>query len=111
MAQIASGVALCVAEEHVARSGFGAELALYLAERGVRVGSFTHLCARKHLYDAYVTMDDIQFEALCVSVVQAGGGKQPMKDSIIQAIYATKSKATKLKKAQDFILAGLGLGV
>ena len=65
----------------------------------------------KHLYDAYVTMDDIQFEALCVSVVQAGGGKQPMKDSIIQAIYATKSKATKLKKAQDFILAGLGLGV
>lgn len=65
----------------------------------------------KYLYDSYVTKDDMQFEALCVSVVQAGGGKQPMKDSIIQAIYATKSKATKLKKAQDFILAGLGLGV
>jgi hypothetical protein len=63
------------------------------------------------LYDAYVTMDDVQFEALCVSVVQAGGGKQPMKDSIINAIYNTKSKSTKLKKAQDFILAGLGLGV
>lgn len=51
--QITSGVGLCVAEEHVARGGFGAELALYLAERGIRVGSFTHLCARKHLYDAY----------------------------------------------------------
>jgi hypothetical protein len=65
----------------------------------------------KQLYDAYTTMDDMMFEALCVSVVQAGGGKQPMKDSIINAIYSTKSKSTKLKKAQDFILAGLGLGV
>ena len=65
----------------------------------------------KHLYDAYTTMDDLMFEALCVNVVQAGGGKQPMKDSIINAIYDTKSKGTKLKKAQDFILAGLGLGV
>lgn len=65
----------------------------------------------KQLYDAYVTMDDVMFEALCVNVVQAGGGKQPMKDSIINSIYGTKSKATKLKKAQDFILAGLGLGV
>ncbi len=65
----------------------------------------------KQLYDAYVTMDDDMFEALCVNVVQAGGGKQPMKDSIIDAIYSTKSKGTKLKKAQDFILAGLGLGV
>ncbi len=57
MAQIACGAALCVAEEHVARGGFGAELALHLAERGVRVGPFTHLCARKHLYDAYGSQD------------------------------------------------------
>jgi len=57
MAQIASGVGLCVAEEHVARGGFGAELALYLAERGGRTGPFTHLCARKHLYDAYGSQD------------------------------------------------------
>ena len=53
MNQIASGTPLCVAEEHVARGGVGAELALHLAERGVSVGPFTHLCARKHLYDAY----------------------------------------------------------
>ena len=57
MAQITSGAGLCVAEEHVARGGFGAELALYLAERGIRAGSFTHLCARKHLYDAYGSQD------------------------------------------------------
>ena len=63
------------------------------------------------LYDAFVKMPDDQFEALCVSVVQAGGGKQPRKDEIISAIYETSSKSAKLKKAQDFILAGMGLGV
>ena len=57
MAQIASGAGLCVAEEHVARGGFGAELALHLAERGLSAGSFIHLCARKHLYDAYGSQD------------------------------------------------------
>lgn len=57
MNQITSGVAICVAEEHVARGGFGAELALYLAEQSVRIGSFTHLCARKHLYDSYGSQD------------------------------------------------------
>lgn len=65
----------------------------------------------KRLYDAYVNMSDDMFEALCVDTVQAGGGKQPMKDSIISSIYNTKLKATKLKKVQDFILAGMGLGV
>ena len=63
------------------------------------------------LYDAFTAMPDAEFEALCVSVVQAGGGKQPRKDEIISAIYATSSKSVKLKKAQDFILAGMGLGV
>jgi transketolase len=57
MAQIASGAGLCVAEEHVVRGGFGAELALHLAENGIRAGSFTHFCARKHLYDAYGSQD------------------------------------------------------
>ena len=63
------------------------------------------------LYDAFTKLPDAEFEALCASVVQAGGGKQPRKDEIIAAIYATSSKAAKLKKAQDFILAGMGLGV
>jgi len=63
------------------------------------------------LYDAFTKLGDAEFEALCASVVQAGGGKQPRKDEIIAAIYATNSKSAKLKKAQDFILAGMGLGV
>ena len=63
MAQIASGAGLCVAEEHVARGGFGAELALYLIERGLSTGSFTHLCARKHLYDTYGSQDFLRHQS------------------------------------------------
>jgi len=51
--QITHGPGLCVAEEHVARGSFGAELALYLAERGIHAAKFRHLCARRHIYDAY----------------------------------------------------------
>lgn len=63
MAQITSGLGLCVAEEHVARGGFGAELALFLAELGVRIGGFTHLCARKHLYDVYGSQEFLRRRA------------------------------------------------
>lgn len=65
----------------------------------------------KHLYSAYESMTIHDFQHLCVEVVQAGGGSQPTKDKIITAIQATKNKSTQLKKAQDFILAGMGLGV
>lgn len=51
--QITFGPGLCVAEEHVARGGFGSELALHIAEKGIGIASFHHLCARKHIYDTY----------------------------------------------------------
>jgi transketolase len=51
--QIALGPGLCVAEEHVARGGFGSELALYLVEKSIPVKKFKHLCARSHIYDFY----------------------------------------------------------
>lgn len=51
--QITEGPGVCVAEEHVARGGLGAELALELAERGITAAKFRHLCARSHIYDAY----------------------------------------------------------
>jgi transketolase len=57
ISQIESGNGLCVAEEHVARGGLGAELALHLVERGLKVGDFTHLCAHKHVYDVYGSQD------------------------------------------------------
>lgn len=52
-----------------------------------------------------------QFKQVCEDFVQAGGGKQARKDEIIRAIRSTASRDVALKKAQDFILAGLGLGV
>lgn len=67
--------------------------------------------ALSKLYTAFSTMSDVDFEALCVDTVQAGGGHQPTKDRIIESIRAARKKETKLKKAQDFILAGMGLGV
>ena len=44
---------LCVAEEHVARGGFGSELMLHLAERAIGVRGFRHLHALSHRYDGY----------------------------------------------------------
>lgn len=63
------------------------------------------------LYNAFASMSDTDFEKFCIETVQAGGGNQPTKDKITEAIRTTRVKATKLKKAQDFILAGMGLGV
>lgn len=67
--------------------------------------------ALSELYDGYVQMDDFRFEELCVNVVMSGGGGQETKNKIVSAIRSAKSKSAKLKKAQDFILAGMGLGV
>jgi len=68
--------------------------------------------ALKELYSAYNTMRLVEFRQYCENVVQSGGGKQPMKDSIISAInQPNASQSFVLKKTQDFILAGMGLGV
>jgi transketolase len=51
--QIFDGPGVCVAEEHVARGGFGAELALHLAERGIHPARYRYLHARSHQYERY----------------------------------------------------------
>jgi len=67
--------------------------------------------ALKDLYDSFVSCTAEAFQQKCIEIVQAGGGKQKRKNEIINAIVASRSKAQQLKKAQDFILAGMGLGV
>jgi transketolase len=52
-AQIAASSVLCVAEEHVRRGGFGAELALHLADRGQPARRFLHAYARAHHFERY----------------------------------------------------------
>lgn len=63
------------------------------------------------LYDQFDKAGLSEFRGICQDVIQQGGGKQKRKDEIIAAIHATDNKAVILKKTQDFIMAGMGLGV
>lgn len=68
--------------------------------------------ALRDLYKVYEEKDFEQFRAYAECVVQSGGGKQPMKDAIIAEFYKPlATKTTVLTKTQNFILAGMGLGV
>lgn len=68
--------------------------------------------ALKQLYTAFEKMNIEEFRTLAESMVQSGGGKQPTKDAIIADFHKPNAtKATILTKAQNFILAGMGLGV
>ena len=64
----------------------------------------------QHLFSAYATMSVEEFRLLATQLVQAGGGKQPMKDKIIAGMDVN-DKTKILQKAQNFIMAGMGLGV
>lgn len=66
--------------------------------------------ALKTLYSSYTSMDREGFRIVAEEIVQAGGGKQKMKDEIISS-FEGASKEKILTKAQNFILAGMGLGV
>ena len=68
--------------------------------------------ALSELYKAYEFMDFNNFRVFAEGVVMAGGGKQPRKLEIVASMYSpTATKTQILTKAQNFILAGLGLGV
>lgn len=68
--------------------------------------------ALKELYEAYEYMDFENFRLFAEGVVMGGGGKQPRKLEIIASMYSPMATKTQvLTKAQNFILAGLGLGV
>lgn len=68
--------------------------------------------ALKELYNAYAIMNRDDFRIFAEGVVMAGGGKQPMKLAIIdQMNKPNASKEFILTKVQNFILAGMGLGV
>lgn len=66
--------------------------------------------ALTRLYRAYETMSVDDFRLFATVMVNMGGGKHSMKDKII-AGFDTADKARILQKAQNFILAGMGLGV
>jgi hypothetical protein len=63
------------------------------------------------LNEAYSTMEINDFKDFAKELVMAGGGKLPRKQEICRAIDVTNSKTGVYKKACDFVLAGMGLGV
>ena len=67
------------------------------------------------LYDAYelekLGNRDRGFKMTAIELIERGSGNQSKKDIIINAIINAKTKEVVLKKCQDFILAGMGLGV
>ena len=68
--------------------------------------------ALKDLYRVYERDDFETFRLYAECVVQSGGGKQEMKDKIIAEFHKPlATKTTVLTKTQNFILAGMGLGV
>ena len=66
--------------------------------------------ALTELYKAYETMNLEDFRIFAEGVVMAGGGKQPTKLAICESMANTTIKYKILTKAQNFILAGMGLG-
>lgn len=68
--------------------------------------------ALRDLYRVYEQQNFDAFRAYAECVVLSGGGKQPMKDAIIAEFYKpSATKTSVLTKTQNFILAGMGLGV
>ena len=67
--------------------------------------------ALQDLYSAYSSFDDASFEKFCIGTVNDGVGKREVKDAIITSIKKEHKRDKKLWRAQNFILAGMGLGV
>lgn len=64
------------------------------------------------LYAAYEQQSFDDFRSYAELIVASGGGKKPMKDKIIAEFYKPQANKTLvLTKTQNFILAGMGLGV
>ena len=65
----------------------------------------------KDLYAKFETLNAEDFRNYCIEIVKSGGGNEPTKAAIIKELVATGAKAKMLTKANNFILAGMGLGV
>ena len=65
----------------------------------------------KKLNEAFSSMGLVEFKTFAKGIVMAGGGNLPRKEEICVAIDNTHSMTGVYKKACDFVLAGMGLGV
>ena len=67
--------------------------------------------ALTELYAKFKLLGAEEFRNYCIEIVKAGGGNEPTKREIIKSLAMAGSKSTMLTKANNFILAGMGLGV
>ncbi len=65
----------------------------------------------KKLYQQFDMMSTVDFQQYCQSVVNSGSGGKAKKYTIVSKIEMMVEKKSILKITQDFILAGMGLGV
>lgn len=65
----------------------------------------------KHLYHQYDVLSTVDFQKFCSDLIQSGSGGKAKKQLIVSVVQYTADKAKMLKTTQDFILAGMGLGV
>jgi hypothetical protein len=63
------------------------------------------------LYKNYDRMMEREFKDYCIELIQSGTGKQLKKDEICGEIEDASSKGRVLKLTNDFMFAGMGLGV
>lgn len=67
--------------------------------------------ALDELYKNYDRMLEREFKDYCIDLIQSGTGKQGKKDEISGLVEEAPTKAKALKLTNDFIFAGMGLGV
>lgn len=65
----------------------------------------------KNLYSQYDALSTVDFQKFCTDLIQSGSGGKVKKHIIINAVQFAVDKSKILKTTQDFILAGMGLGV
>lgn len=65
----------------------------------------------KDLYDNYGKLNAEAFRIYCINVIKSGGGNEPTKQAIIQDLQMTGNKDRMLQKTNNFVFAGMGLGV
>ena len=65
----------------------------------------------RDLYDNYGKLNAEAFRIYCIQLVKSGGGNEPTKQAIIQDLQMTGNKDRMLQKTNNFVFAGMGLGV
>ena len=65
----------------------------------------------RQLYHNYECLSTVDFQSFCVGMIEQGSGGKAKKYKVTITLQSLIDKNKMLKTTQDFILAGMGLGV